>query len=432
MQFQDLHLSEPLLRALQKEGYTEPTPIQEQAIPYLLQRRDLIGLAQTGTGKTAAFALPVLQRLNELPKQTGKKRDIRALILAPTRELVSQISERFHAYGHHANLKHMTIYGGVSQVPQVKQLRRGVNIVIATPGRLLDLMNQGSVRLDHIDMLVLDEADRMMDMGFLPDIRRIVSKVPAQRQTILFSATMSPDIQKIAAEFLNDPVEVAVAPESTPVETIDQQVYFVEKDNKRKLLLHLLSEHDMRRTLIFMRTKHSANKLTEQLNSANIKSQAIHGDKTQRARELALADFRSGKTNILVATDIAARGIDVDDVTHVINYDLPNETESYVHRIGRTGRAGAAGTALSFCSVGERGYLMDIERLIQAHIPVNEEHPYMSDKGIPEPTVLDRRRSGKPSSYGGKKKSSGKGRSSNKRRFSNNRKKQKPMHKAAG
>jgi ATP-dependent RNA helicase RhlE len=399
MQFQDLMLSDPLLRALANEGYTEPTPIQAQAIPHLLDRRDLIGLAQTGTGKTAAFALPVLQRLSEMKRGRG----IRALILAPTRELASQIAERFQAYGRETNLSQVTVFGGVSQNPQVKQLRRGVNIVIATPGRLLDLMNQGAVRLDGLEMLVLDEADRMMDMGFLPDIRRIISQVPAERQTILFSATMSPEIQKIAAEFLNNPVEVAVTPESTPVETIDQQVFFVEKANKRKLLLHLFREHKMQRTLVFMRTKHSANKLTEQLNNANIQAQAIHGNKTQSARERALANFRKGKTSVLVATDIAARGIDVDEVTHVINFDLPNESESYVHRIGRTGRAGLNGIAYSFCSTDERDYLRDIERLIQAHIPVVDEHPYLSNVAAPEPTILDRKRAASSLKQAGKK-----------------------------
>jgi len=402
MQFKDLNLIDPLLHAVEDQGYTKPTPIQQQAIPHVLAGRDLIGLAQTGTGKTAAFALPVLQRLMDITEdRSKKKRFVQVLVLAPTRELAAQIGDSFDAYGKHTPFKQLTIYGGVSQRPQVDKLKRGVNIVVATPGRLLDLMDQGVLWVNRVEMLILDEADRMLDMGFLPDINRIIEKLPNKRQTLLFSATMPPDIRQLTQTIQHDPVEVAVVPESTPVEQIEQQVYFVEKSNKRKLLTHLLDENNMHRTLVFTRTKHGANRLSQQLSKAKFKSEAIHGNKSQGARQRALANFKRGKTQVLVATDIAARGIDVDDISHVVNYDLPNETESYVHRIGRTGRAGAEGIALSFCAVDERDYLMDIERLIQMHIPVMTEHPFPSAEGVPAPTDLSRRRSGK------KRKSSG-------------------------
>ena len=411
MRFEDLQLIDPLLRAVADQGYTEPTPIQEQAIPHLLAGRDMIGLAQTGTGKTAAFALPTLQRLTELNEgRSKKKRFIQVLVIAPTRELAIQIGDSFDAYGKHTPFKHLTVYGGVSQRPQVDQLKRGVNIIVATPGRLLDLMNQGVLWVDRVELLILDEADRMLDMGFLPDINRIIEKLPEKRQTLLFSATMPPNIQELTRTIQHDPVKVEVATESTPVEQIQQQVYFVEKSNKRKLLTHLLNEHNMHRTLVFTRTKHGANRLSQQLSKAKFKSEAIHGNKSQSARQRALANFKRGKTQVLVATDIAARGLDVDDVSHVVNYDLPNETESYVHRIGRTGRAGASGIALSFCATDERDYLGDIERLIQMHIPVMAEHPFPSDSGIPAPTDLSSRRSGKKRRSGG-----GKGKSSRSR-----------------
>ncbi len=394
MRFDDLQLIEPLLRAVKDEGYTEPTPIQEQAIPHVLAGRDLIGLAQTGTGKTAAFALPILQRLYEAThkRHPKAKRHLQVLVLAPTRELASQIDESFRAYGRHTHLWNTTIFGGVNQNPQVKALRKGVNIVVATPGRLLDLINQGHVRLDRIDTFVLDEADRMLDMGFLPDIKRIIGKLPTERQNLLFSATMPPDIIALSQNILHDPVQVEVAPESTTLEAIEQAVYFVEKSDKRKLLLHLMKSQDMPRTLVFTRTKHGANRLSQQLGKARIRAEAIHGNKSQNARETALANFKRGRTQVLVATDIAARGIDVDDITHVVNFDLPNETESYVHRIGRTGRAGADGIALSFCAEDERDYLIDIERLIQMHIPVHDGHPYESALGTPDPTDLTSRR----------------------------------------
>lgn len=383
------------MRAIKDEGYTTPTPIQAQAIPHVLAGRDLIGLAQTGTGKTAAFALPTLQYLVENATHAhGKKgrRPIKVLVLAPTRELAAQIDDSFAAYGRYTRIDHMTIFGGVSQKPQAEKLRRGVDVVVATPGRLLDLMEQGLVNLDHIKVLVLDEADRMLDMGFMPSIRRIIGKLPVQRQTLLFSATMPPDIQALTRSIQTDPVEVAVTPESTTVDAISQQLYFVEKGDKFNLLRHLLDEHNMHRTLVFTRTKHSANRLCQRLEKSRIRSAAIHGNKSQRARETALADFKAGRTQVLVATDIAARGIDVDDVSHVVNFDLPNETESYVHRIGRTGRAGAVGQALSFCAVDERDYLIDIERLIQMHIPVDANHPYASPEGVPEPTDLRSKR----------------------------------------
>ncbi len=411
MQFDKLQLIDPLLRAVKDQGYTEPTPIQQQAIPLLLKGNDLIGLAQTGTGKTAAFALPVLQNIIKADKQhQGKRRRfIQVLVLAPTRELAAQIGDSFDNYARYTQIKQTTIFGGVSQRPQVDKLKRGVNIVVATPGRLLDLMNQGEMRLDRLEVLILDEADRMLDMGFLPDIKRIISKLPNKRQTLLFSATMPPDIQKFARTILKDPETVAVTPESTTVEAISQNVYFVEKSDKRKLLQHLINNKNMHRTLVFTRTKHGANRLSKQLGQARISAEAIHGNKSQGARERALANFKKGKTQVLVATDIAARGIDVDDVSHVVNFDLPNETESYVHRIGRTGRAGNSGIAMAFCAVDERDYLVDIERLIQMHIPVMEDHPFASAEGIPPRTNLDSRR-----------RASGKSGSNNRNRNRNN------------
>jgi ATP-dependent RNA helicase RhlE len=390
MRFEDLELSNALLRAIQAAGYTEPTPIQEQAIPHVLAGRDLLGSAQTGTGKTAAFALPILHHLTTRhSKKRGRR--IRALVLSPTRELATQIGENFQTYGRYTHLKYLTVYGGVSQKPQVEKLRRGVDVLIATPGRLLDLMNQGLVWLDRLEVLVLDEADRMLDMGFLPDVRRIIAELPTERQTLLFSATMPDKIQDLMRSILVDPVQVEIAPEKPTVEAIEQSVYFLEKTHKRELLEHLLATKSMFRTLVFTRTKHGANRLAQQLGRAKIKAEAIHGNKSQRAREQALTNFKRGKTQVLVATDIAARGIDVDDITHVINYDLPNETESYVHRIGRTGRAGAEGKALSFCSPAEFSHLADIERLIRMHIPVVSDHPYAS-KHTPKPTSFDARK----------------------------------------
>ncbi len=373
MQFQELNLIDPLLRAVRAEGYTEPTPIQVQAIPQVLAGRDLIGIAQTGTGKTAAFALPILQRLTE---QTQHQRGTRVLVLSPTRELATQIGDSFVAYGRNTRLKSMVIFGGVGQQPQVDTWRRGTDILVATPGRLLDLMGQGIIRLNTIEIFVLDEADRMLDMGFIHDVRKIIDVLPTKRQTLLFSATMPEAIQDLAHDILIKPVRVEVTPQATTVEKVEQSVYFVNKGDKRALLEHLLADKNIRRALVFTRTKHGANKLAEQLDRAHIQAEAIHGNKSQSARERALANFKSGKTRVLVATDIAARGIDIDDVTHVINFDLPNEPESYVHRIGRTARAGASGQAYSFCDAEEREYLRDIEKLIRLHVPVVTEHPY--------------------------------------------------------
>ncbi len=374
MQFQELKLIDPLLRAVRAEGYSAPTPIQAQAIPHVLAGRDLIGCAQTGTGKTAAFALPILQRLNAIPNQ--QHRVTRVLVLSPTRELATQISDSFSAYGRYTGLKSIVVFGGVGQQPQVDAWRRGVDILVATPGRLLDLMQQGIIRLNTIEIFVLDEADRMLDMGFIHDVRKIIATLPTQRQTLLFSATMPQDIQDLADHILIRPVRVEVTPQATTVDTVEQSVFFVNKQDKRALLEHLLEDEAIRRALVFTRTKHGANKLAQQLERADIQAEAIHGNKSQSARERALANFKSGKTRVLVATDIAARGIDVDDVTHVINFDLPNEPESYVHRIGRTARAGASGTAYSFCDAEEQSYLRDIEKLIRLRVPVITEHPY--------------------------------------------------------
>lgn len=374
MQFNDLKLIEPLLRAVRSEGYTTPSPIQVQAIPFVLEGRDLIGCAQTGTGKTAAFALPILQRLAEASNRRNGA--IRVLVLSPTRELAAQIGESFATYGRYLKMRHVVIYGGVGQNPQVQSLRRGADILVATPGRLLDLMNQGYVELHNIETLVLDEADRMLDMGFIHDVRRVIAQVPSKRQTLLFSATMPQAIQELADQILSNPARVSVVPQATTVETIDQSVFFVDKKNKRALLEHLLSDAAIRRVLVFTRTKHGANKLAEQLTRSRFHAEAIHGNKSQSAREKALANFKAGRIRVLVATDLAARGIDVDDVTHVINFDLPNEPESYVHRIGRTARAGASGVAYSFCDVEERKFLRDIERVIRLRVKAVTEHPY--------------------------------------------------------
>ncbi len=377
MQFNDLKLSEPLLRAVRAEGYNEPTPIQAQAIPHILAGRDVIGCAQTGTGKTAAFALPILQRLEGSPRRRG----IRVLVLSPTRELAAQIGENFEAYGKHTGFRQTVIFGGVGQNPQVKAVQRGVEILTATPGRLLDLMGQGIVRLNDIEVFVLDEADRMLDMGFIHDVKRVIKALPEQRQTLLFSATMPEAIQELASRILKNPVYVEVTPQATTVEKIDQSVFFVDQKQKNALLEHLLADQSIERVLVFTRTKHRANKVTQHLDKARIQAEAIHGNKSQTARTRALENFKSGKTRVLVATDIAARGLDVDNVTHVINYDLPNESESYVHRIGRTARAGASGVAYSFCDAEERKFLRDIEKLIRLQVAVIHDHPYKMTNG---------------------------------------------------
>jgi ATP-dependent RNA helicase RhlE len=366
--FADLGLMGQLVRAVASEGYTTPTPIQTQCIPPLLDGRDLLGCAQTGTGKTAAFVLPILQRLAQAP--ASKK--IRALILTPTRELAAQIGERTEAYGKHLGLGHTVIFGGVGQRPQEQALARGPAIVIATPGRLLDLISQRFVKLDALEVFVLDEADRMLDMGFIHDVRRVIRELPKQRQTLLFSATMPRDIDELAQSILHNPARVAVTPVASTTELVTQSVYFVSRADKRVLLERVLRAEGVERTLVFTRTKHGANRVAEQLSRAGIRASAIHGNKSQSARERALDDFRRGRIPVLVATDIAARGIDIDGISHVVNFDLPNIPESYVHRIGRTGRAGATGTAVSFCDGEERAFLRDIERLIRQKVPVGD------------------------------------------------------------
>jgi ATP-dependent RNA helicase RhlE len=382
--FSDLALIEPIQRALAAEKYSTPTPIQSQAIPHLLAGRDLLGIAQTGTGKTAAFGLPILQRLFQDKAPAGPK-GARALILTPTRELAIQIADSLRTYGRHLHLRLALVYGGVGQRPQVDSLARGVDILIATPGRLLDLMGQGHVRLGSLSIFVLDEADRMLDMGFIRDVRRIAATMPQRRQSMLFSATMPTDIADLAGSMLHDPVKVAVTPVASTVELIDQRVLFVDTANKRALLTAMLNGPGIGRALVFTRTKHGANRVAEQLERSRINAEAIHGDKAQNARQRALANFRSGRTRVLVATDIAARGIDIDGITHVINYELPNMPESYVHRIGRTARAGASGVALSFCGPDERAYLRDIERLTRRPLTVVADHPYaMAAQALPE------------------------------------------------
>ena len=375
MSFNNLQLTEPLLRALSNEGYTNPTPVQEQSIPVILQKRDLLGCAQTGTGKTAAFAIPLLQLMQE-QITPGEHRPIKTLILTPTRELAIQIGESFKAYGRFLELKHLVIFGGVSQHQQVASLRRGVDILIATPGRLLDLMNQRHISLRDIKFFVLDEADRMLDMGFVHDVKRIIAKLPTQRQTLFFSATMPPEIRQLANLLLTQPVKVEVTPPATTVDLINQSLYHVEKQNKRSLLIHLLQDESIKTMLVFAKTKHGADKIARDLNKAGIPAEAIHGNKSQNARQSALQSFKMRKTRILVATDIAARGIDIDDLTHVLNYDLPDIPETYVHRIGRTGRAGASGIAISFCDYQEKILLKDIQRLINKSIPLVKGHAF--------------------------------------------------------
>ena len=390
MNFKELHLIEPILKALENEGYITPTPIQQQSIPEVLRGKDLLGCAQTGTGKTAAFAIPILQNLFLQKHHDGNNDDIKALILTPTRELAIQIDESFSAYGKHTGLRHTVIYGGVSQFHQTNQLRKGVDILIATPGRLLDLIAQKYVHLQHIKMFVLDEADRMLDMGFINDVKKIIARLPVKKQTLFFSATMPPEIARLSSSILNNPVKVEVTPVSSTVEKIQQFIYLVEKNDKRQLLIHLLKDATIQSALVFTRTKHGADKIARELHKARISSGAIHGNKTQSARQNALNDFKSGKIRVLVATDIAARGIDVDNLSHVINFDLPNIPETYVHRIGRTGRAGASGKAFSFCDIEERDFLRDIHKLIQIEIPIVEEHPYASNISFVQTPVVQK------------------------------------------
>jgi len=391
MSFDKLNLIEPILRALNTEGYTKPTPIQEQSIPVLLQRKDLLGCAQTGTGKTAAFAIPILQLLHTDELYKKGPLGIKTLILTPTRELAIQIGESFTAYGRHLRIRHTVIFGGVSQHPQTQALRQGVDILIATPGRLLDLMDQRYVKLDQIKMFVLDEADRMLDMGFIHDVKKIIARIPAQRQTIFFSATMPQEISSLANSILTNPVRVEVTPVSSTANTIQQKLYYVDKNNKKHLLLDLLKDRAINTALVFTRTKHGADRVAKDLVKSGVTAEAIHGNKSQNARQRALSNFKSQQTRVLVATDIAARGIDIDSLSHVINFELPNIPETYVHRIGRTGRAGANGISISFCDGEEKAYLKDIHKLIGKTIPVVEDHAYpMNQQTLSRPTENNR------------------------------------------
>jgi ATP-dependent RNA helicase RhlE len=381
MVFEDLGIMPAILEALKGEGYINPTPIQEKAIPILIKGKDLQGCAQTGTGKTAAFAIPILQRLSQNPLQKNGPKPIRTLILTPTRELAIQIGESFASYGKNVNINHTVIFGGVSQGAQVDAIRRGVDIVIATPGRLIDLNNQGLVSLNKIEIFVLDEADRMLDMGFVNDVKKIIKLIPKHRQSIFFSATMPDSITQLASSILTQPQYVEVTPVSSTAETIAQELYFVDMVNKRDLLLHILKDKELKSILVFTRTKHGADKVVKLLERESIKAAAIHGNKSQNARQKALNDFKDKKLRVLVATDIAARGIDIDELELVINYEIPNIPETYVHRIGRTGRAGQIGKAISFCDSDERIYMRDILKLNKINIPVANEHPFLPADG---------------------------------------------------
>jgi ATP-dependent RNA helicase RhlE len=381
--FTDLEIIAPILQALKEEGYTNPTPIQEQAIPLILSGSDLLGCAQTGTGKTAAFAIPMLQLLSKPYAQKPGQKNIRALILTPTRELAIQIEDSFKAYGRELRLNTIVVFGGVSQQPQTQALERGADILVATPGRLLDLMSQGYINLKDVEIFVLDEADRMLDMGFVHDVKRVITKLPQKRQTLFFSATMPSEIQSLANAILTNPKKVEVTPVSSTADTINQSLFFVDKANKKNLLSFMLEDQKIKSVLVFTRTKHGADKVVKDLVRLNIKAEAIHGNKSQNARQRALNNFKERTTRVLVATDIAARGIDVNELSHVINYELPNVPETYVHRIGRTGRAGLNGIAFSFCEHEELPYLKDIQKLIGKSIDVNKSHPYHMDLSIP-------------------------------------------------
>ena len=375
MNFESLNIIEPILKSLKEEGYTIPTPIQVQAIPIVLNGTDLIGCAQTGTGKTAAFAVPILQHLFK-NKSFDRKRKIRSLIVTPTRELAIQIEESFNTYGRYTGLTCTVVFGGVNQNPQAAALRNGVDILIATPGRLLDLMSQGIISLKDVEIFVLDEADRMLDMGFIHDVRRIIAALPQKRQSLFFSATMPPEIVRLAGSIVYKPVKVEVTPSASTVDIVNQFVYFVDKGNKNAMLIELLKDKMIKTALVFTRTKFGADKVVKVLQRKNISAEAIHGNKAQNARQRALSNFKMQKTRVLVATDIAARGLDVDDLEYVINYEIPNISETYVHRIGRTGRAGANGTAISLCDAEEKAYLNDIEKLITKKIQVVDDHPF--------------------------------------------------------
>ena len=391
IKFSDLHLIDTILKALENEGYTEPTPIQAQAIPFILNKKDLLGCAQTGTGKTAAFAIPIIQLLDSSPIHS-KKKNIRTLILTPTRELAIQIDESFKAYGKYTKIQTTVIFGGVGQKSQTDILQRGVDVLIATPGRLLDLIGQGFISLNHIEIFVLDEADRMLDMGFVHDVRKVLTLLPKMRQSLFFSATMPTEIVKLADNILVNPAKVEVTPVSSTADTIQQFIYFVDKENKSLLLLELLKDKKIKTVLVFTRTKHGADKVVRFLNKNGITAEAIHGNKTQNNRQKALNNFKNLRTRVLVATDIAARGIDIDELEYVINFDIPNESETYVHRIGRTGRAGANGTAISFCDAIEKAYLKDIEKLISKKIPKigNIKYPLVNHNPEPKPKQTHR------------------------------------------
>ncbi|OFY65333.1 MAG: DEAD/DEAH box helicase [Bacteroidetes bacterium RBG_13_43_22] len=391
MQFETLNIIDPILRSLKEEGYKIPTPIQTQAIPVILSGTDLIGCAQTGTGKTAAFAVPILQLLSN-NRSFDRKKKIRSLVVTPTRELAIQIDESFKTYGRYTGMKSTVVFGGVHQNPQTTALRNGIDILVATPGRLLDLMNQGFISLKDIEILVLDEADRMLDMGFIHDIRKIIASLPHKRQSLFFSATMPPEILKLAGSIVYKPVKVEVTPSATTVDIVRQFVYFTDKGNKNALLIDILKDKKIKTALVFTRTKFGADKVVKVLKNKNINAESIHGNKTQNTRQRALSNFKARTTRVLVATDIAARGIDVDDLEYVINYEIPNISETYVHRIGRTGRAGAGGTAISFCDADEKTYLRDIEKLITKQIEVVDDHPFPLTDENPVKLPLHQRR----------------------------------------
>jgi ATP-dependent RNA helicase RhlE len=403
MHFESLNIIEPILKSLKEEGYTIPTPIQVQAIPIVLQGTDLIGCAQTGTGKTAAFAVPILQLLSK-NKSFDRKKKIRSLIVTPTRELAIQIEESFKAYGRYTGLTCTVVFGGVKQNPQTNALHNGVDILIATPGRLLDLMNQGFISLRNIEIFVLDEADRMLDMGFIHDVRRIIAALPQKRQSLFFSATMPPEIVRLAGSIVYKPVKVEVTPSASTVDIVDQFVYFIDRGNKNSLLLELLKDEKIKTALVFTRTKYGADKVVRVLKKKNISAEAIHGNKAQNARQKALSSFKAQTTRVLVATDIAARGIDVDDLEYVINFEIPNISETYVHRIGRTGRAGAKGTAISFCDAEEKEYLKDIEKLITKKIQVIDDHPFPLIDNYPVKTTKQQFNNRIPNRFGSSKK----------------------------
>jgi ATP-dependent RNA helicase RhlE len=385
MKFEDLNLIKNIQQALTEEGYEAPTPIQEQAIPIILEGIDLVGCAQTGTGKTAAFAIPIINNIHRIVGSNKKVKHIRALIVTPTRELALQIGESFDTYGKYTNIRQLTIFGGVNQVSQVDQLKKGVDVLVATPGRLLDLHKQGFINLDHMHHLVLDEADQMLDMGFINDVKKIIKLTPENRQTLLFSATMPIPIRELADSFLTKPQYVSVTPISSTAEKVKQQVYFVDKGDKRKLLYHLIRNESLNNVLVFTRTKHGADNVVKALKKNGVESGAIHGDKSQNSRQRVLDAFKNKEIPVLVATDIAARGIDIESLPYVINFDLPNIPETYVHRIGRTGRAGNSGLAISFCGSDELTYLKDIEKLIKMKIKVIDGHPYPFDANAPKP-----------------------------------------------